>query len=124
MVFNVTWRESVAALAYRIHKLGIISDWQYRSFCIQISQFRNEEPEGLERETSVVWELVFRELWKEGVTFDLLAKTLNLPVQEIDNLLQGLMVSNHKFNKQFTLGQSNKGLRLVKWVIVEKVWAY
>lgn len=30
------WGVSVAALAYRMHRLGILSGWQYQSFCIQI----------------------------------------------------------------------------------------
>ena len=32
------WGVSPAALAYHLHKLGILSDWQYRMFCIQINQ--------------------------------------------------------------------------------------
>ncbi len=41
------WRVSVAALNYRLHKLGITTDWQYRTFCIRIIQnYKQAEPEG------------------------------------------------------------------------------
>ena len=44
------WRVSVAALNYRLHKLGITTDWQYRTFCIQIMQnYKQVEPEGIDR---------------------------------------------------------------------------
>ena len=40
------WGVSVAALAYRLHKLGILSDWQYRGLCIEMNQigYRTSEP--------------------------------------------------------------------------------
>jgi len=31
------WRVSALALIYRLHKLGVLSPWQYRMFCIQAS---------------------------------------------------------------------------------------
>jgi Zn-dependent peptidase ImmA (M78 family) len=42
------WGVSTAALAYRLHKLRILSDWPYRTFCIQINQkgYRTEVPNG------------------------------------------------------------------------------
>jgi Zn-dependent peptidase ImmA (M78 family)/DNA-binding XRE family transcriptional regulator len=54
------WRVSVAALNYRIHKLGLISDWRYRDFCIEIatSGYNKNEPFPIEREKSVVWQKV------------------------------------------------------------------
>lgn len=86
------WGVSVAALAYRLHKAKILSDWQYRGFCIEInSSFKGEEPEGMERERSVVLEKVFRELWKDRATRTHVAKELSLPVGEVDNLLFSLL---------------------------------
>jgi hypothetical protein len=45
------WGVSTAALAYGLYKLGLVSDWQYRTFCIQINQngYRSDEPNGLPR---------------------------------------------------------------------------
>ena len=89
------WGVSVAALAYRLHKAKILSDWQYRGFCIEInSTFKSVEPEGLERERSVVLEKVFRELWKDRATRTHVAKELSLPVGEVDNLVFSLLDSS------------------------------
>lgn len=86
------WGVSVAALNYRLHKLRITSDWQYRTFCIEIAKrgFREREPAGMARELSIVWEKILRSLWQEGVTREKLAEELALPIDEITNLLFGL----------------------------------
>ncbi len=43
------WGVSVAALNYRLHKLGIVSEWQNRSLNVELSGrgYRRQEPEGL-----------------------------------------------------------------------------
>jgi Zn-dependent peptidase ImmA (M78 family)/DNA-binding XRE family transcriptional regulator len=71
------WKVSLAALNYRLHKLGFISDWTYRDFCIQIAtRFRRAEPEEMEREKSAVWKKVMRLLWSKKVTQADIARTL------------------------------------------------
>jgi len=87
------WGVSVAALAYRLHKLGILSDWQYRSFCIRINKrgYRTEEPNGIDREESVVWKKVFAELWTDQITKSRVATELSLPLDELENLVFGLV---------------------------------
>lgn len=86
------WGVSVAALAYRSHKSGLISDWVYRSLCIQINKrFGKTEPNGLAKEKSVVWDHVFKDLWASGVSKDKLAKELCIPVGELENLVFGLI---------------------------------
>ncbi|MBD9373452.1 XRE family transcriptional regulator [Rhizobium sp. ARZ01] len=86
------WKVSVAALSYRIHKLGYISDWKYRDFCIQIAtRFKRSEPDGIEREQSVVWRRVMRSLWAEKVTQFDIARELDVPVEEIDTLVFGIV---------------------------------
>jgi Zn-dependent peptidase ImmA (M78 family)/DNA-binding XRE family transcriptional regulator len=86
------WGVSTAALAYRLHKLGILSDWQYRMFCIQMNQrgYRNEEPTGLPREESVLWKKVFTELWSDRISKNQVAADLHLPSDELENLVFGL----------------------------------
>lgn len=86
------WGVSVGALAYRLHKLGILSDWQYRTFCIQINQrgYRTQEPNGLPREESVVWKKVFTDLWADKVSKGQIATELHLPANELENLVFGL----------------------------------
>lgn len=82
------WRVSVAALNYRLRKLEIITEWQYRTFCIQIVQnYRQSEPDGIDREFSVVWDKVLTHLREEGVSVAKLAETLALPTPEVESLL-------------------------------------
>jgi Zn-dependent peptidase ImmA (M78 family) len=85
------WGVSVAALNYRLHKLGVTTPWQYRDLCIQISQrgLRKAEPPGTEmaREMSVVWPKVMESLRREGIGKYDIAQALALPVEELENLL-------------------------------------
>lgn len=85
------WGVSASALSYRLHKLGIISDWQYRTFMIQLnSNFSQREPEAMPSEKSHVWKVVLQELWKEGRTVDQIGHELHLPGSEVGSLLFGL----------------------------------
>jgi Zn-dependent peptidase ImmA (M78 family)/DNA-binding XRE family transcriptional regulator len=82
------WRVSVGALNYRLHKLRITSEWQYRRFCIQSTErFSNSEPYPLQREVSTVWNQLLSALRSDGVNKHTLAEALALPVGEIENLL-------------------------------------
>ena len=86
------WGVSVAALAHRLHKLRVITDWHYRTFCIQINRnFGDDEPDGLPPERSSVWQMVLTELWREGVARHHIAADLSIPDSEMENLLFGLM---------------------------------
>lgn len=83
------WGVSVGALTYRLHKLGIITDWQNRSFNIEISRrgYRTKEPYGRARETSVVWAKVLATLWQDRIARNHIARRLHLPESEINQLL-------------------------------------
>jgi Zn-dependent peptidase ImmA (M78 family) len=89
------WRVSAAALCYRLHRLGILSDWQNRTFNIHLNQrYGTTEPNGIERETSGVWRMVFDDLWQQRKTRALIANELCLPESELDNLVFGLATQN------------------------------
>ena len=83
------WGVSVAALNYRLHKMGVLSEWQNRSFNIEISTrgYRKSEPEALDAEVSSVWPQVLSDLWSERTTRDHVADALNLPAEELSGLL-------------------------------------
>jgi Zn-dependent peptidase ImmA (M78 family)/DNA-binding XRE family transcriptional regulator len=86
------WSVSVMALIHRLNRLKIMSDWQYRMFCIDATErgYRAAEPFGMARETSVVWQKVLTTLWNERVTKSDIAHALHIPSDEIENLLFGL----------------------------------
>ena len=86
------WGVSALALVFRLHTLKAITDWQYRTFCIQATQrgMREREENGIKREQSAVWQKVLTALWNERVTKEQIAGQLFLPPPEIENLLFGL----------------------------------
>lgn len=89
------WQVSVAALAYRLHVLGILSDWQYRTLYIQISRnkFRTHEPNPISRETSLVLPKIFAALQEDGLTRSQVAKALCIPSAELEALMFGLTMA-------------------------------
>ena len=89
------WGVSVAALARTAFDAGLISDWHYRDLCKQMSVlgYRSKEPDGIPREKSVLWRMVFEALWKEGVTRGSVAKELHVPPEEIEALVGELVTA-------------------------------
>lgn len=93
--FKKLWSVSVAALNYRLHTLGLITDWTYRTLCIQIAQegFRISEPETIAHEKSLILEKVFSALRDEGLSKANVAEQLSIPLTEINELTFGLMLN-------------------------------
>lgn len=48
------WKVSAMAMTHRLRELHLLSDWQYRSTCISLSErgYRSREPDGIVPETS------------------------------------------------------------------------
>jgi Zn-dependent peptidase ImmA (M78 family)/DNA-binding XRE family transcriptional regulator len=89
------WTVSVAALNYRLHNLGLTSDWQYRGLCVQLAKYgRDWEPEEAQRETSQALAKVFAALHEDGMNRTQVAKTLSIFMSELDQLLFGLVMTS------------------------------
>lgn len=75
------WGVSASALTVRMHRLGLLTDWQYRSVMIEISRrgLRLKEKNGLPAEGSQVLSKVFDALRSEGVSPLSIARELALP---------------------------------------------
>jgi Zn-dependent peptidase ImmA (M78 family)/transcriptional regulator with XRE-family HTH domain len=86
------WRVSAMAMAYRLHAIGLLTDWRYKSTCIELGRrgYRSAEPDGIDRETSTVWKKVLAQLWAERTTKEEIAKQLRFPPDEIESLIWGL----------------------------------
>jgi Zn-dependent peptidase ImmA (M78 family) len=86
------WRVSAMAMAYRLHALGLLTEWRYKSLCIELGRrgYRTGEPVGIERETSTVWKKILAQLWAEKTTKSEIARGLNFPPDEVENLVWGL----------------------------------
>ena len=90
------WRVSAMAMAYRLHALGLLSEWQYKSACIELGRrgFRTAEPNGIDRESSRVWQKVLAQLWNERKTKNHIAASLHIPLDELEGLIWGLAGQN------------------------------
>jgi hypothetical protein len=80
------------AMARRLHALKMLTEWQYKSACIELGRrgYRTGEPGGVERETSVVWRKVLSHLWGERTTKREIAALLHFPPDELEGLIWGL----------------------------------
>ena len=93
------WRVSVTALAYRLHKMGTMSDWKYRDLCIEIAtkEYNRKEPYPIDRERSVVWEKgAGASLWAEKTTQAHIARDLRLPEEEVNGLIFGVVAGQDR----------------------------
>jgi Zn-dependent peptidase ImmA (M78 family)/transcriptional regulator with XRE-family HTH domain len=113
------WNVSVAALAYRLHELKYLTEWQYRILCVQLQQFgyRTSEPNSISRESSRVLEQVFDVLRKEWQTKAEVARKLYMDVNELESLVFGLVilpVRGERANRSTsTPSARSSGLKLV-----------
>lgn len=78
--FKAYWKVALALAVYRIHQLGITSEWENRLLFIELSKqgFRSAEPGGIARESSALYDHAFKVLWKEGITRDQAARDVHL----------------------------------------------
>lgn len=86
------WKVSAMAMTHRLKELDLVSDWQYRSICITLSErgFRREEPGGITPETSQL----LRKVFYGGVariSFKVAAAELDLSPSEIRSYARDLV---------------------------------
>ena len=117
--YKKLWSVSVAALNYRLHSLGLSTEWAYRTLCIQIAQegYRTEEPESITHERSVILEKIFAALRADGVGKAGVAGELAISPEEINELTFGLMLNvlkGQSATPSDSGGKSGAHLRLVK----------
>jgi Zn-dependent peptidase ImmA (M78 family) len=94
------WMVSVSALTYRMHSLGLLSEWHYRQLFRQISArgYRTGEPNAIRREVSQVLHKVFAALREEGVTKHDIAADLQVHPTDINELVFGLVLTSLEGN--------------------------
>ncbi len=89
------WNVSVAALTYRLHAVGVLSDWHYQSLYIEMSSrgYRKSEPDPSQRETSQMLQKVFAALRDESISKGDIATELSVSAEELDQLVFGLALT-------------------------------
>ena len=96
------WTTSVAALNYRLHEVGFLTDWQYRSLCIEIAThgYRTKEPDEAPRETSQILGKMLAALHEDGFSRSKIARALSLPTHELEQLMFGLVMTGVEGGKR------------------------
>lgn len=86
------WGVSLAALVYRLHKIGVATDWQYRTLYVELSKrgYRTAEPRSVAREGSALLTKVFEALRLQGLSPRGVAAELGWPVEQVHEFLLGL----------------------------------
>jgi Zn-dependent peptidase ImmA (M78 family) len=82
------WGVAISALAYRMHSLGLLTEWQARHI---YKNYRSSEPDPAVRESSQALEKVFRALFAEGMPKNRVARDLRFPMDELSKLVFGLL---------------------------------
>lgn len=90
------WGVSVAALTYRLHKVGVLSDWHYRTLYTEIGKrgYQVNEPESQPHETSEVLHQVLGHLRSDGISRTEVAVDLQINESDLDRLMFGLVLTS------------------------------
>lgn len=95
IVAKQIWKVSAKALAYRMHSLGLLTEWQYRSVFVDLANrgHSKSEPNGIAPETSQVLGKVFAALRSENLTRADIAAELSVKASDLDDLIFGLAMT-------------------------------
>lgn len=76
-------------MIYRAHTIGIFSDWQKQQAFqkLQVSGERKREKVSILREDSKLHMMIFKRLSQKGITPDIYASALNLPLSDLTELM-------------------------------------
>jgi len=88
-----TWGVSAMALTHRLFEVGLLTEWGYRTACVDLSRlgFRSGEPGGIGRETSRLLHTVFQNLRAEGIGPSQVARDLRITTSELNRHVFGLI---------------------------------
>jgi Zn-dependent peptidase ImmA (M78 family)/DNA-binding XRE family transcriptional regulator len=110
-----TWKVSAMALAHRLHELDLLTEWGYRTACVQLSRlgYRYSEPQGIERESSQLLAKVFRAIRDGGETPATVASSIGISTNELQSHVFGLTLTAVPGDGQSVITPPRHGLRLV-----------
>jgi Zn-dependent peptidase ImmA (M78 family)/DNA-binding XRE family transcriptional regulator len=88
------WNVSALALTYRLHDVGMLSDWHYRTACVELGQrgYRSSEPQDQPRENSQLLTKVFQHLRKKSISRSDVANDLRIKVSDLNDCVFGLVM--------------------------------
>ena len=109
------WKVSAMALTHRLHELDLLTEWGYRTACVQLSRlgYRYGEPRGIERESSQLLAKVFRAIRDGGETPATIASSIGISTSELQSHVFGLTLTAVPGDGQPGTTAPRHGLRLV-----------
>lgn len=89
------WNVAAMALTHRLHELDLLTDWGYRTACVQLSRlgYRRAEPRGIARESSQLLGKVFRSVRADGLTQAKIAAEIGIGPGELRGHVFGLTLT-------------------------------
>jgi Zn-dependent peptidase ImmA (M78 family)/DNA-binding XRE family transcriptional regulator len=117
MATKQRWGVSASALTVRMHRLGLLTDWQYRSLMIEISRrgLRTKEERAIPPEGSQVLSKVLEAMRSEGKSPMGIAAELMIPPEELNKLVFGLALTGVEGEGAYeTDSKTRRSFRLVK----------
>lgn len=108
------FKVSAMAMAKRLYDLGRASDWAYRQNCVELAKrgFRSDEPEGITRERSRVFDTVFAALRKKRDLSQDVTAYLGIKIELLHQLTFSQIPISVGGGRESSLGQRPQ-LRLV-----------
>lgn len=90
------WGVALTALVYRMHTIGLLNEWQFRSHFIQMSRlgYRQDEPNPMDLEISSLWGKIYSMLNERDMNISKIAKDLSLYEIDIRELTFNLPMPN------------------------------
>ena len=93
---KLRWGVSAIGLVHRLRALDLLTEWQYRTLCVEISKEggRQRERDGTIRDNSQVLTKILGMLRDDGITQAAIADDLFLNPSELEGLLHGLTITS------------------------------
>lgn len=116
MTTKQRWGVSASALTVRMHRLGLLTDWQYRSLMIDISRrgLRTHEERAIPPEGSQVLSKVLDVMRGEGMSAVGIASELRVPPEELNKVVFGLVLMGVEGDGVTEGSHTRRSFRLVK----------
>jgi len=89
------WKVAAMALTHRLYELDLLTDWGYRTICVQLSRlgYRRSEPGGIPRESSQLLSKVFRSIREDGEKPAAIAAAIGVTSTELQEHVFGLTLT-------------------------------
>jgi Zn-dependent peptidase ImmA (M78 family)/DNA-binding XRE family transcriptional regulator len=112
---KAVWKVAAMALTHRLHELDLLTEWGYRTACVQLSRlgYRRAEPGGIPRETSQLLAKVFRSVREEGKTPSSIATELGISTEELHSHVFGLALTALDGAEHGSADRTTRFLRLL-----------